>query len=178
MNGRTLLIAVAAVAIYFFGDQLGLTSNTSSPSSESSSQTSSSSTNQTNDTNESTIDTSSNDDNPSTSESSSTVAGDDSLVMRDVNIYDLDGNLAYEGDIDLAPVFDRIARGERDEHDNDGSVFSNRESLLPDQPRGYYREYVVRTPGMRSVGPQRLVIGEEGVAFYTADHYDSFTQVR
>jgi ribonuclease T1 len=103
---------------------------------------------------------------------------DDSLVMRDVKIYDLDGNLAYEGDIDLAPVFDRIERGERDSHDNDGSTFGNREGLLPKKERGYYTEYVVRTPGMRSVGPQRLVLGENGEAYYTADHYESFIQVR
>jgi ribonuclease T1 len=103
---------------------------------------------------------------------------DDSLVMRDVKIYDLDGNLAYEGDMDLAPVFDRIERGERDSHDNDGSTFGNREGLLPQKERGYYTEYVVRTPGMRSVGPQRLVLGENGEAYYTPDHYESFIQVR
>ena len=98
--------------------------------------------------------------------------------MRDVKVYDLDGDLAYEGDIDLAPVFERIANGERDPHDNDGSVFSNREGLLPKKERGYYREYVVRTPEMRSVGPQRLILGENGEAYYTSDHYESFTQVR
>jgi ribonuclease T1 len=103
---------------------------------------------------------------------------DDSLLMRDVKVYDLDGNLAYEGDVDLAPVFERIERGERDSHDNDGSVFSNREGSLPKKAKGYYHEYVVRTPGMRSVGPQRLILGENGEAYYTADHYDSFTQVR
>ena len=75
-------------------------------------------------------------------------------------------------------MFDRIERGESDPHDNDGSVFQNREGLLPDQPRGYYREYVVRTPGLSSVGPQRLILGENGEAYYTSDHYESFTQVR
>lgn len=103
---------------------------------------------------------------------------DASLVMRDVKIYDLDGNLAYEGDIDLAPVFDRIERGESDPHDNDGSVFGNREGLLPKKERGYYHEYVVRTPGMKSVGPQRLILSANGEAYYTPDHYETFTQVR
>jgi ribonuclease T1 len=102
---------------------------------------------------------------------------DGSLLMRDVKVYDLDGNLAYEGDIDLAPVFDRIERGESDSHDNDGTVFSNREGSLPKKAKGYYHEYVVRTPGMKSVGPQRLILGENGEAYYTSDHYDSFTQV-
>jgi ribonuclease T1 len=105
-------------------------------------------------------------------------SSDDSLVMRDVKIYDLDGDLAYEGDMDLAPVFDRIERGERDSHDNDGSTFGNREGLLPKKERGYYTEYVVRTPGLRGVGPQRLVLGENGEAYYTSDHYESFVQVR
>ena len=29
----------------------------------------------------------------------------------------------------------------------DGSIFGNREGQLPKQPRGYYREYTVKTPG-------------------------------
>ena len=29
----------------------------------------------------------------------------------------------------------------------DGVTFGNRERLLPSQPRGWYREYTVRTPG-------------------------------
>jgi ribonuclease T1 len=113
-----------------------------------------------------------------TQSSAQAQSSDNSLVMRDVKIYDLDGNLAYEGDIDLAPVFDRIERGERDSHDNDGSTFGNREGLLPQKERGYYTEYVVRTPGMRSVGPQRLILGANGEAYYTPDHYESFVQVR
>jgi ribonuclease T1 len=117
---------------------------------------------------------------PSTSEPSEQTqpSQDDSLVMRGVKVYDLDGDLAYEGDVDLSPVFERIENGERDSHDNDGSTFGNREGLLPKKERGYYTEYVVRTPGMRSVGPQRLILGDGGEAYYTADHYESFIQVR
>ena len=38
----------------------------------------------------------------------------------------------------------------------DGTVFRNREGLLPARPRGYYREYTVRTPGARDRGaPKR-----------------------
>src|SRR6478672_9398949 len=32
--------------------------------------------------------------------------------------------------------------------DKDGAVFSNYETLLPKQKRGYYREFTVRTPGV------------------------------
>lgn len=104
-------------------------------------------------------------------------SGDD-LVIRDVSIYDVDGNLAYQGDIDLAPTLDRIARGESDPHANDGGVFQNREGLLPKEAKGYYHEYVVRTPGLDAVGPQRLILGEGGEVYYTPDHYATFTRIR
>jgi len=41
----------------------------------------------------------------------------------------------------------------------DGTVFGNRERLLPRQPRGYYREYTVPTPGSRDRGARRIVAG-------------------
>src|SRR6218665_2885798 len=37
-------------------------------------------------------------------------------------------------------------------HAKDGTVFGNRERLLPANQRGYYREYTVRTPGLRDRG--------------------------
>jgi ribonuclease T1 len=61
----------------------------------------------------------------------------------------------------------------------DGSVFQNRERRLPDQPRGYYREYTVPTPGESDRGARRIVTGGEppDVFYYTADHYRSFRQL-
>lgn len=100
------------------------------------------------------------------------------LVVRGVVVRDLDGRVAWRGDVDLGPVLARIARGQRDPHRDDGAEFFNRERRLPSRPRGWYREYVVRTPGLRSVGPQRLVLGRDGEAYYTADHYRTFTPVR
>jgi ribonuclease T1 len=99
-------------------------------------------------------------------------------VVRDVTVRDLDGRVAYRGDVDLAPALARIEAGERDAHRNDGGVFGNREGLLPRREQGYYREYVVRTPGITHAGPQRLVIGRGGDVWYTHDHYSSFTRVR
>lgn len=99
------------------------------------------------------------------------------LVIRDVRIEDRDGRIAYRGDMDLRPEVARIERGDRDAHRNDGSTFQNREGRLPKQQRGYYREYVVRTPGMRDVGPQRLVIGAGGEIYYTPDHYRTFKRI-
>lgn len=99
-------------------------------------------------------------------------------MLRQQRIFNESGRLVYEGDVDLAPVFARIAAGERDSHRNDGTVFGNREGRLPRAARGYYTEWVVRTKGLRGVGPQRLITGQRGEAFYTPDHYETFIQVR
>ena len=61
----------------------------------------------------------------------------------------------------------------------DGTVFGNRERLLPRAQRGFYREYTVPTPGSRDRGARRIVCGGERptapeACFYTADHYASF----
>ena len=62
-------------------------------------------------------------------------------------------------------------------HDQDGTTFQNREGLLPPQSEGYYREYTCQTPGSDDRGARRLVIGEGGETYYTADHYRSFTRI-
>jgi ribonuclease T1 len=61
----------------------------------------------------------------------------------------------------------------------DGTTFHNRERLLPDRPRGYYREYTVRTPGARDRGARRFVTGGDPpeVFYYTEDHYRSFRRI-
>lgn len=84
------------------------------------------------------------------------------------------GRVVFSGTMDLGPTLDRIARGERYPHRNDGSVFANRERRLPKKPNEWYREYVVPTPGEQGPGPQRIIIGREGEAFYTPDHYGTF----
>ena len=62
-------------------------------------------------------------------------------------------------------------------------MFGNREKLLPPRQRGYYREYTVRTPGVRDRGARRIVAGGGGEYggseyYYTADHYRSFRRIR
>jgi ribonuclease T1 len=64
----------------------------------------------------------------------------------------------------------------------DGTTFGNRERLLPTGPRGYYREYTVKTPGMSGRGARRMVCGGRQVTapdtcFYTDDHYASFRRI-
>jgi ribonuclease T1 len=60
----------------------------------------------------------------------------------------------------------------------DGSVFGNFEKRLPLYARGYYREYTVPTPGARNRGARRIVTGNGGEFYYTADHYNSFRRIR
>lgn len=60
----------------------------------------------------------------------------------------------------------------------DGAVFQNREGLLPERPRGYYRAYTVPTPGARTRGTRRIITGGAGEFWYTADHYQSFKRIR
>ena len=67
-------------------------------------------------------------------------------------------------------------------YEKDATVFGNRERRLPVQPRGYYREYTVRTPGQKDRGAQRIVCGGRPAqtpeaCYYTADHYASFRQI-
>ena len=60
----------------------------------------------------------------------------------------------------------------------DGTVFGNREGILPAAPRGYYHEYTVKTPGERDRGARRIISGKNGEYFYTDDHYRSFRRIR
>ncbi len=62
----------------------------------------------------------------------------------------------------------------------DGITFQNRERRLPEQARGYYREYTVPTPGSRDRGARRIVTGDKPPAayYYTADHYKSFQRIQ
>lgn len=61
--------------------------------------------------------------------------------------------------------------------DRDGITFQNRERRLPLRPQGYYREYTVITPGVRTRGARRIVTGQGGEMYYTDDHYDSFREI-
>ena len=76
----------------------------------------------------------------------------------------------------------RILQGGPFSSDKDGSVFGNRERILPRQSRGYYREYTVPTPGSRDRGARRIVAGSppetSGEYYYTDDHYRSFRRIK
>jgi ribonuclease T1 len=69
------------------------------------------------------------------------------------------------------------AGGPYPEHEDD-QTFGNFEGILPDEPRGYYREYTVHTPGVESRGARRIVTGDGGEYYWTADHYQSFSRIQ
>jgi ribonuclease T1 len=78
-------------------------------------------------------------------------------------------------------TLERIKEGGPFRYDKDGSRFGNYERILPARPRGYYREYTVKTPGGRNRGAKRIVCGGEQRAandcYYTEDHYSSFKRI-
>ncbi len=76
-------------------------------------------------------------------------------------------------------TYQNIRKGSPFPFEKDGTVFGNRERLLPREARGFYREYTVRTPGVRHRGARRIVCGgpvptEPNACYYTEDHYASF----
>ena len=60
----------------------------------------------------------------------------------------------------------------------DGEIFNNAEHRLPAEPRGYYHEYTVPTPGSPDRGARRIITGDANREFYyTSDHYETFHRV-
>lgn len=79
-------------------------------------------------------------------------------------------------------TYRRIHSGGPFPYEKDGVYFGNRERLLPREKRGYYREYTVRTRGLRSRGARRIVCGGEiptrpVACYYTDSHYSEFKRI-
>jgi ribonuclease T1 len=83
--------------------------------------------------------------------------------------------------IQARETYGLIRQGGPFPYGKDGTVFGNRERILPGATRGYYREYTVTTPGSRDRGARRIVCGGPARAphacYYTADHYASFREI-
>ncbi|MBQ9045617.1 MAG: ribonuclease [Oscillospiraceae bacterium] len=56
-----------------------------------------------------------------------------------------------------------------------GSRFGNFEGLLPEAPGRTYTECDIDTLGASSRGAKRIVFSNDGLIYYTDDHYESFT---
>jgi len=78
-------------------------------------------------------------------------------------------------------TLERIESGGPFPYDKDGSRFGNYERALPQQQRGYYHEYTVKTAGSRNRGARRIICGGDQQAandcYYTEDHYNSFKRI-
>ncbi|MFA6435189.1 MAG: ribonuclease domain-containing protein [Elusimicrobiales bacterium] len=108
---------------------------------------------------------------------------------------------------DLAPKVEDPARvdailklvsdiffGEPLPYSQDGAIFTNREGILPEQPRDFYKEYTLLTgdaphsvviggqayqvaPDLSARGSERVIIGGGEFLYYTPDHYKTFIQL-
>ncbi len=56
-----------------------------------------------------------------------------------------------------------------------GSYFGNYEGLLPEADGREYTECDIDTLGAKSRGAKRIVFSNDGLIYYTDDHYESFT---
>ncbi|MBE5867827.1 MAG: ribonuclease [Lachnospiraceae bacterium] len=56
-----------------------------------------------------------------------------------------------------------------------GDYFGNYEELLPEKEDRTYRECDIDTLGKDSRGAKRIVYSDDGLIYYTEDHYESFT---
>ncbi len=55
-----------------------------------------------------------------------------------------------------------------------GDRFGNREGLLPESEGRVWTECDINTLGQSSRGAERLVFSNDGLIYYTGDHYESF----
>ena len=58
-----------------------------------------------------------------------------------------------------------------------GDRFGNREGLLPNAKGRVWYECDIDYNGGRSRGPKRIVYSNDGLIYYTQDHYESFEQL-
>jgi guanyl-specific ribonuclease Sa len=56
-----------------------------------------------------------------------------------------------------------------------GDKFGNYEGILPSAPGRYWTECDIDTLGASSRGVKRIVFSNDGLIYYTDDHYESFT---
>jgi guanyl-specific ribonuclease Sa len=95
------------------------------------------------------------------------------------------GSTVYDGPLDIKSTLDRIRGDTMLPHNNDGSVFTNLQGILPCNPYdGYWHEFVVwpysvtdSPSGVTFPGPMRVLLGAKGEVYFTGDHYATAVQV-
>ena len=103
-------------------------------------------------------------------------------ILKNIKVVNF-GTTVYTGSMDVNPTINRIRQGTKVNERNDGGIFTNVQRILPvSSDSQYYREFVHYYPLPNGAqvsfpGPQRLVIGKNGVVYYTGDHYSSFHRV-
>jgi filamentous hemagglutinin len=78
-------------------------------------------------------------------------------ILSDVTVVSR-GRVVGRGDVYLRPTLEGIESGRITPRD----IFQNREGLLPQQPSGYYHEFVHPMPGVSGAGSQRIIRGGGG----------------
>ena len=58
-----------------------------------------------------------------------------------------------------------------------GDYFGNYQNLLPSKRGREWHECDIGTQGKSSRGAKRIVYSNDGLIYYTSDHYESFTQL-
>jgi ribonuclease T1 len=96
---------------------------------------------------------------------------------------------AFSNDVTLSDLpkqaqntYALIQQGGPFPYEKDGVVFGNYERQLPQQKRGYYHEYTVKTPATKNRGAIRIVCGglknkPAEACYYTDDHYATFKKI-
>ena len=87
---------------------------------------------------------------------------------------------------EVPETLQRIKAGGPFPYPEDGMVFRNQARKLPLKRRGYYRIYVVPTPGVQDSGKRRIVAGAgknrdyatSGEYWYTPDNYETLQRIR
>ncbi|MCX7641167.1 MAG: hypothetical protein N2Z20_00850 [Elusimicrobiales bacterium] len=95
----------------------------------------------------------------------------------------------------IIKLIEKIINCEKLPFKQDGQIFYNKEGLLPQMPKGYYREYTLvipkdaqkefyigntlytAYPSYGTRGPERIVIGGGQDIYYSPTHYDSFIKI-
>lgn len=78
---------------------------------------------------------------------------------------------------EAAQTWQRIRQGGPFPYPQDGQIFPNQQGLLHARSGDYYREYTVPTPDEPDRGSRRLITGNGGELYYTADDFKSVLPV-